>query len=307
MELRSASLLHRRARGGQPLAGRRRAVRGPAGAHGADQEARGRTRHPALRALARAASRPRPAGMQLYQDARKLLSDASAMRERLQRAPDGLEGSVTLAVPFLLASLLLGPVLARLKQRHPRIRVFVLDDLSLMVRKAMVERRADIGILVDTRRLEGLDVKPFARERCSSAASTPTANCRHDGASPGSASPHRRQGGPRRAPVTNCPSPARPACRWCCSRGASASARRSRHAADLGWNSTSPRARLGARDPLAVPGRRGLHLHARMRAGRCAAGRRTLDLRARGAARTGKRTYTLATPRRAIPIRRPRR
>jgi LysR family nitrogen assimilation transcriptional regulator len=30
------------------------------------------------------------------------------MRERLQRAPDGPEGSVTVAVPFLLASLLLG-------------------------------------------------------------------------------------------------------------------------------------------------------------------------------------------------------
>ncbi|MFM9924414.1 LysR family transcriptional regulator [Variovorax sp. H27-G14] len=107
---------------------------------------------------------PTAAGLQLYQDARKLLSDAAAMRERLQRAPDGLEGSVTVAVPFLLASLLLGPVLARLKKAHPRIRVFVIDDLSLMVRKAMVERRADIGILVDTEYVSGLDVKPFVRE-----------------------------------------------------------------------------------------------------------------------------------------------
>jgi LysR family nitrogen assimilation transcriptional regulator len=107
---------------------------------------------------------PTAAGLQLYQDARKLLSDASAMRERLQRAPEGPEGSVTVAVPFLLASLLLGPVLARLKRTRPRIRVFVLDDLSLMVRKAMVERRADIGLLVDTDEVSGLDVKPFARE-----------------------------------------------------------------------------------------------------------------------------------------------
>lgn len=107
---------------------------------------------------------PTAAGLQLYQDARKLLSDASAMRERLQRTPDGPEGSVTVAVPFLLASLLLGPVLARLKQSHPRIRVFVIDDLSLMVRKAMVERRADIGILVDSDAVNGLDVHPFARE-----------------------------------------------------------------------------------------------------------------------------------------------
>lgn len=107
---------------------------------------------------------PTAAGLQLYQDARKLLSDANAMRERLQRPPDGIEGSVTVAVPFLLASLLLGPVLARLKRSHPRIRVFVIDDLSLMVRKAMVERRADIGLLVDTEDVNGLDVQPFARE-----------------------------------------------------------------------------------------------------------------------------------------------
>lgn len=107
---------------------------------------------------------PTAAGLQLYQDARRLLSDASAMRERLQRPPDGPEGSVTVAVPFLIASLLLGPVLARLKRTHPRIRVFVIDDLSLMVRKAMLDRRADIGILVDTDEVNGLDVKPFVRE-----------------------------------------------------------------------------------------------------------------------------------------------
>lgn len=107
---------------------------------------------------------PTPAGMQLYEDARRLLSDADAVRERIQRLPQGPEGSVTVAAPFLLASLLLGPVLAGLKQSHPRIRVFVLDDLSLMVRKAMLDRRADVGILVDTPQLENLRCTPLARE-----------------------------------------------------------------------------------------------------------------------------------------------
>ncbi|ROZ71285.1 LysR family transcriptional regulator [Ramlibacter sp. WS9] len=107
---------------------------------------------------------PTPAGLQLYQDARRLLSDAAAMRERIQRLPLGPEGSVTVAVPFLLASLLMGPVLTALKQSHPRVRVFVLDDLSLMVRKAMLDRRADVAILVDTPHVEGLRCRPFARE-----------------------------------------------------------------------------------------------------------------------------------------------
>lgn len=107
---------------------------------------------------------PTPAGQQLYEDARRLLSDAAAMRERIQRMPQEPEGSVTMAVPFLLSSLLMGPLLARLKASHPRIRVFVLDDLSLMVKKAMLDRRADIGILVDTPQVEGLHCQALATE-----------------------------------------------------------------------------------------------------------------------------------------------
>jgi LysR family transcriptional regulator, nitrogen assimilation regulatory protein len=107
---------------------------------------------------------PTPAGLQLYQDARRLLSDAAAMRERIQRLPQGPEGSVTVAVPFLLSSLLMGPLLAHLKATHPRIRVFVLDDLSLLVKKAMLDRRADIGVLVDALQVEGLHCRPLVRE-----------------------------------------------------------------------------------------------------------------------------------------------
>jgi len=107
---------------------------------------------------------PTPAGEQLYQDAQCLLSDYEAMRERIRRLPQGPEGSVTVAMPFLLASLLLGSVIARLRQTHPRVRVFVLDDLSRMVEKAMLERRADLGVLVDTAALSDLAVTPLAQE-----------------------------------------------------------------------------------------------------------------------------------------------
>lgn len=105
-----------------------------------------------------------PAGTQLYEDARRLLSDADAMCERIQRLPMGPEGSVSIAMPFLLTGLLMGPVIASLRQSHPRIRVFVLDDSSLMVQKAMLERRADLGILVDTASLQDLQVQPLATE-----------------------------------------------------------------------------------------------------------------------------------------------
>lgn len=107
---------------------------------------------------------PTQAGLQLYEDATRLLSDAAVMRERVQRLPKGPEGSVSVAMPFLLAALLMGPVLAQLKQTHPGIRVFVLDNLSLMVRRVMQEHRADVGILVNTPDAKGLHSIPLVRE-----------------------------------------------------------------------------------------------------------------------------------------------
>jgi len=64
----------------------------------------------------------------------------------------------------LLTSLLAGPLIASLRHSHPRIRIFVLDDLSLMVQKAMLDRRADLAILVDTASLHDLQVQPMAEE-----------------------------------------------------------------------------------------------------------------------------------------------
>lgn len=107
---------------------------------------------------------PTPVGLQLYQDSRRLLADAAAMQERIRRSADSPEGSVTLALPLLLVSLLVGPLLVRLKAAYPRIRVYVLDDMSLMVRKAMVEGRADLGIVVDTPQVQGLLCRPLAEE-----------------------------------------------------------------------------------------------------------------------------------------------
>lgn len=107
---------------------------------------------------------PTPAGLQLYQDAQRLLADAAALKSRVSRLPNEPEGSVTIAMPFLLASLLSGPLVARLRQSHPGIRLFFIDDLSLMVTKAMLDGRADIGLLVDTEHAEGLVCAPLARE-----------------------------------------------------------------------------------------------------------------------------------------------
>ncbi len=107
---------------------------------------------------------PTPIGLQLYQDGRRLLADAAAIKERIQHSAVSPEGSMTLAVPLLLVSLLVGPLLVRLKEAYPRVRVYVLDDTSLMVRKAMTDGRADLGLLVDTDKVHGLICQPLAQE-----------------------------------------------------------------------------------------------------------------------------------------------
>ncbi len=107
---------------------------------------------------------PTAAGLQLYHDARRLLADAAALQARLREPGQGPEGTVTLALPFLLASLLAGPLLLRVRERHPRIQVFVLDGLSLSVQKAMRDGRADVGVLVDVERLAGVACQPLAEE-----------------------------------------------------------------------------------------------------------------------------------------------
>ena len=107
---------------------------------------------------------PTPAGQLLYQDARRLLSDAAALKDRVSRLPQEPEGSVTVAAPFLLTSLLSGRIVARLQKTHPRIRLYFIDDLRLLLTMAMTDGRADSGLHVDTHYAEGLRCVPWVRE-----------------------------------------------------------------------------------------------------------------------------------------------
>lgn len=106
---------------------------------------------------------PTAAGRQLYEDACQLLSDAEAVRDRVRRLPDGPEGSVTVAVPFLVATALMGPVLMRLRSTYPRIRIFVRDGPNEIVKQTLLDGRADLGILMDTPHLDGFDCRPLAQ------------------------------------------------------------------------------------------------------------------------------------------------
>ncbi|RPH44490.1 MAG: LysR family transcriptional regulator [Burkholderiales bacterium] len=108
--------------------------------------------------------RPTAAGQRLYEDAVRLLAEADALRGRVLRPAGEPEGTVTLAFPGLLVPVLLGPLLVRIRERHPRIRVFVLDSVSLGVQEAVRDGRADFGLLVDPPQVQWLTLRPVASE-----------------------------------------------------------------------------------------------------------------------------------------------
>ena len=108
--------------------------------------------------------KPTAAGLRLYEDAQRLLAEADALRTRIAAPSGEPEGTVTLAFPVLLVPVLLGPLLMRLKRTHPRIRVFVLDSVSLGVQEAVQDGRADFGLLVDAAPTAGLALRPVASE-----------------------------------------------------------------------------------------------------------------------------------------------
>lgn len=107
---------------------------------------------------------PTAAGSYLYEDACDLLQQAKNIQRRIRQSSNKPTGSVTLALPFLLASLLTGPLLAQMSRRYPHVRVFILDDLSVAVQEALGEGRADLGILVDQDEEQGLKSYPLVRE-----------------------------------------------------------------------------------------------------------------------------------------------
>jgi DNA-binding transcriptional LysR family regulator len=112
----------------------------------------------------RSGVKPTAAGLQLYQESMRLLADADALRARVGKPAGEPEGSVSMAFPVLLVSTLLGQVLLRVRERYPRIRVHVIDDVSVGTEAAVHDGRADFGLLVDPPANAGLSVHAVAAE-----------------------------------------------------------------------------------------------------------------------------------------------
>ncbi len=108
--------------------------------------------------------KPTATGLRLYTEAVRLLAAADALRARVGKPPGEPEGLVTLAFPAVLVPTLLGQVLLAVSKRHPKIRLFVIDDVSLAIQSAVQDGRADFGLLVDPAAVAGLSVRRVAVE-----------------------------------------------------------------------------------------------------------------------------------------------
>lgn len=108
--------------------------------------------------------KPTAAGLQLYAEATKLLAAADTLRLRIGKPSEEPEGQVTLAFPTVLGRTVLGEVLLAVSKRYPKIRLFVIDGVSLKILNAVQDGSADFGLLVDPPANSGLRTHRLAIE-----------------------------------------------------------------------------------------------------------------------------------------------
>lgn len=107
---------------------------------------------------------PTPAGRLLVQRGRELVADADQLATDLRDWSLGLAGHVRMLAN---ASALLEVLPARLEafmQAHPRIRVDLEERMSPEIAGALLEGRADVGVVDVITPSQGLDFLPFFRD-----------------------------------------------------------------------------------------------------------------------------------------------
>ncbi|GAB3213830.1 LysR substrate-binding domain-containing protein [Marinactinospora thermotolerans] len=105
-----------------------------------------------------------PEGEELLAVAERLLAAHRAEMSRLGRFLEGETGTVTIATLPSVAAVLLPPVIAAFRARHPGIGVRVLDGMSDTALEAVARGRADMAIAVPARAIPGVRARPFVRD-----------------------------------------------------------------------------------------------------------------------------------------------
>lgn len=105
-----------------------------------------------------------PAGERLEPLARRLLQDYQDAFVEFDDFVAGREGAVRIATFPSVAAMLLPSTLVRFRERHPKVRIQIWEDVGLPVHRAVLEGRADIGLTTPPPINSDLRYRPLLRD-----------------------------------------------------------------------------------------------------------------------------------------------
>lgn len=107
---------------------------------------------------------PTDAGLSLYRHAQQILKLATDTKAVVRASGAELGGRVKLGLPSSIAMVLVGPLVAALEERFPRIVLEVYESPSRYLAAHLVNERVDLSMLVDDVMLPGIDATPLVDE-----------------------------------------------------------------------------------------------------------------------------------------------
>lgn len=109
--------------------------------------------------------KPTLAGQALYRHAQQVLKLADQTRDAVRHSTEEVGGPVKLGLPSSLALALVGPLIAALEDRYPRIGLEVYESPSSYLAAHLINQQVDLSILVDDITLPGIHAEALMEER----------------------------------------------------------------------------------------------------------------------------------------------
>lgn len=108
---------------------------------------------------------PTAAGLALYRHAQVILRQWDDAVADVRSSDDGLAGSVSVGLaPYSSASLVGSPLLRRVREELPRVRLRITDNFGAVLSEAMTSGRLDLAILYSRGPIRGVHLEPLLRE-----------------------------------------------------------------------------------------------------------------------------------------------
>lgn len=108
---------------------------------------------------------PTPQGYALLLRAQRILHESHAIAEDVKQPGTVLQGRVRVAMPMGLRNRLTRPLVNRMSQAYPQLRLDITETTSRGARAALDEGRVDLAVLTDSERSGRLNTMPLYNDR----------------------------------------------------------------------------------------------------------------------------------------------